>query len=163
MSLKTAAIFVTLILVTASVQAEELIKLGLDDTSSISPKLEADSNVKVEGKSSLRITAIWPTTLYLGEVIKLDIENAQLIYTAMVKSELDGSAYLEMWAHVGGQQYFSRGINDMVIGKSDWKTIQTPFIFQKGQRPEKVILNLVINGIGTVWIDEIILSKEALK
>ena len=163
MSLKTAAIFVTLILVTVPVQAEELIKLGLDDTSSISPKIGADFNVKVEGKSSLRITAIWPTTLYLGEVIKLDIENAQLIYTAMVKSELDGSAYLEMWAHVGGQQYFSRGMNDMSIGKSEWKTIQTPFIFKKGQRPEKVTLNLVINGTGTVWIDEIILSKEALK
>ena len=163
MSLKSAAIFVALILATVTLKAEELIKLGLDDTSSISPKIGADSNVKVEGKSSLIITTRWPTTVHLGEVIKPDIENARLIYTAMVKSELDGSAYLEMWAHVGGQQYFSRGMNDMSIGKSEWKTIQTPFIFQKGQRPEKVTLNLVINGIGTVWIDEIILSKEALK
>jgi len=163
MSLKSAAIFVALILSTVTLKAEELIQLGLDDTSSISPKIGADSNVKVEGKSSLRITTRWPTTVHLGEVIKPDIENARLIYTAMVKSELDGSAYLEMWAHVGGQQYFSRGMNDMSIGKSEWKTIQTPFIFQKGQRPEKVTLNLVINGTGTVWIDEIILSKEALK
>ena len=163
MGLKTAAIFVTLILATIPLKAEELIKLGLGDISSISPKLEADSNVKVEGKSSLRITTTWPTTVHLGEVIEPDIENAQLIYTAMVKSELDGSAYLELWAHVGGQQYFSRGMNDMVIGESKWKTIQTPFIFQKGQKPEKVTLNLVINGMGTVWIDEIILSKEALK
>jgi hypothetical protein len=54
-------------------------------------------------------------------------------------------------------------MNDMVIGESEWKTIRTPFIFQKGQKPEKVILNLVINGMGTLWIDEIILSKETLK
>ena len=162
MGSKTASIFLALILATVPVKAEELIKLGLDDTSSISPKIQSDTVVKVEGKSSLRITTTWPTTVYLGEVIMPNIEGAKLIYSAMVKSNLDGNAYLEMWAHVKGQQYFSKGLNDMVIGKSDWKTIQTPFMFQKGQKPEKVTLNLVINGMGTVWIDEIILSKEVL-
>jgi hypothetical protein len=47
--------------------------------------------------------------------------------------------------------------------KTDWKIIQTPFLFQKGQKPDKVTLTLVINGKGTVWIDNIILSKEPLK
>ena len=46
--------------------------------------------------------------------------------------------------------------------KSDWKTVQTPFIFQKGQKPDKVTLNVVINGIGTVWVDDVVLSKEPL-
>jgi hypothetical protein len=54
-------------------------------------------------------------------------------------------------------------MNDPVKGKSDWKTIQTPFMFQKGQKPDKVTLNIVINGKGTVWVDDIVLSKEALK
>ena len=54
-------------------------------------------------------------------------------------------------------------MNDAVSQKSDWKTIQTPFMFQKGQKPDKVTLNLVINGKGTVWIDDIVLSKEPLK
>jgi hypothetical protein len=54
-------------------------------------------------------------------------------------------------------------MNDSVQGKSDWKTIRTPFLFQKGQKPDKVTLNIVINGIGTVWIDDIVLSKEPLK
>jgi len=35
--------------------------------------------------------------------------------------------------------------------------------FQKGQRPDKVTLNLVINGKGTVWIDDVVLSKAPLK
>jgi hypothetical protein len=68
-----------------------------------------------------------------------------------------------MWVQVGGGQYFSKGMNDPVKGKSDWKTIQTPFMFQKGQKPDKVTLNIVINGKGTVWVDDIVLSKEALK
>ena len=154
MDLKSSAIFLALILASVPAMAEELIKLRLDDTTSISPKIESDTKVKVEGKSSVRISTTWPTSVHLGKIIKPDIENAQLIYTAMVKSELDGMAYLEMWAHVGGRQYISRGMNDMVTGKSDWKAIQ---------KPDKVTLNLVINGTGTVWIDAIILSRKGLK
>lgn len=116
-----------------------------------------------QGKASIKITTKWPTTVYLGEVDRLNIENTKLIYKADVKSDLEGVAYLEMWAHVGGGQYFSKGLNDPIKGKSDWKSIQTPFIFQKGQKPDKITLNLVINGKGIVWIDSIVLSKEPLK
>jgi hypothetical protein len=54
-------------------------------------------------------------------------------------------------------------MKSIIKGKSDWQTLQTPFVFQKGQQPDKVTLNLVVNGIGTVWIDDIILLKEPLK
>ncbi|MDA1044183.1 MAG: hypothetical protein O3C57_03055 [Verrucomicrobia bacterium] len=154
-----------LALATITGRAEDLKKLGLDDASSASPKIEVDAKVKVEGTSSLKITTQWPTTVCLGEVTGPDIENAQLVYSAKVKTELEGTgtAFLELWVHVGGGQFFSKGMNDAVSQKSDWKTIQTPFMFQKGQKPDKVTLNLVINGKGTVWIDDIVLSKEPLK
>jgi hypothetical protein len=154
-----------LLLATVIAQAEDLKKLSLDDPSSASPKIEADNQVKVEGTSSLKITTQWPTTVCLGEVSEPDIENAQLVYSARVKTELEGSgtAYLELWAHVGGGQFFSKGMNDAVSQKTNWKTIQTPFIFQKGQKPDKVTLNIVINGKGTVWVDDVVLSKKPLK
>jgi hypothetical protein len=119
--------------------------------------------VKAEGKSSIKIITQWPTTICLGEVKAMDIEDAKLVYKAKVKSNLEGTAFLEMWAHVGGGQYFSRGMNDVVKQKTDWKIIQTPFLFQKGQKSDKVTLNVVINGKGTIWIDDIVLSKEPLK
>jgi len=143
--------------------AQELKRISLDDPSAIGLQIQGDSAVKAEGKGSIRITTKWPTTVCLGEVSGPDIENAKLIYRSKVKSDLQGTAFLEMWAHVGGGQYFSRGMNDVVQGKSDWKTIQTPFMFQKGQKPTKVTLNIVINGSGTVWVDDIVLSKEPLK
>ena len=154
-----------LALATTTARAEDLKKLSLDDASSASPKIEVDSKVKVKGASSLKITTQWPTTVCLGEVSDPDIENAKLVYSAKVKTELEGTgtAFLELWAHVGGGQFFSKGMNDVVSQKSDWKTIQTPFMFQKGQKPDKVTLNLVINGKGTVWIDDVVLSKEPLK
>jgi hypothetical protein len=151
-----------LTVVAGPAHAQQLRKLNLDDASALGTTIQTDAQVKTEGKGSIKITTRWPTTICLGEVDRLDVENAKLVYRASVKSELEGSAFLELWAHVGGGQYFSRGMNDPVGGKTQWKTIQTPFLFQKGQRPEKVTLNIVINGKGTVWIDDIVLSKEPL-
>ncbi len=141
---------------------QDLKKLNLDDAASIGTVIQTDTRIKAEGKGSIKITTLWPTTICLGEVTGLNVENAKLLYKAKVKSDLDGTAFLEMWAHIGGGQYFSRGMNDVVSQKTDWKTIQTPFLFQKGQNPDKVTLNLVINGKGIVWIDDIVLSKEPL-
>ncbi len=156
-------IFSLLMLVASSAYSEDLKKLNLDDASGLGTTIQTDTRVKSEGKASIKITTQWPTTICLGEVAGLAVEDAKLVYKARVKSDLNGTAYLEMWAHVGGGQYFSRGMNDVVSQKTDWKIIQTPFLFQKGQRPDKVTLNLVINGTGTVWIDDIVLSKEPLK
>jgi hypothetical protein len=160
---KILVILAVVALVGSSAHAQDLKKLNLDDASAIGTTIQTDTQVKAEGKGSIKITTQWPTTICLGEVTGLNIEDAKLVYKARVKSNLDGTAFLEMWAHVGGGQYFSRGMNDIVKQKTDWKIIQTPFLFQKGQKPDKVTLNLVINGKGTVWIDDIILSKEPLK
>jgi hypothetical protein len=143
--------------------AQDLKKLSLDDPASLGLKIERDAAVKAEGKASIRITTAWPTTVCLGEVTGLNVEDAKLVFKAKVKSDLQGGAFLEMWVHVGGGQYFSKGMNDPINGKSDWKTIQTPFMFQKGQTPEKVTLNIVINGTGVIWVDDVVLAKEPLK
>lgn len=145
------------------VDAQELKRLSLDDSSAIGLKLRTDTAVKVEGAASLRVETPWPTSVCLGEVSGMDVEAAQLIFRARVRTALEGDAYLEMWVHVAGGQYFSRGMNDTVKGKSGWKAIQTPFFFQKGQRPDKVTLNLIVNGKGTVWVDDVVLTKAPLK
>lgn len=159
---RTLAFLILLVLISTPIIAEDLKKISLDDASVASPKIQSDSTFKTEGKGSIKITTKWPTTVYLGEVTGLNIENTKLIYKADVKSDLEGVAFLEMWAHIGDSQYFSKGMNDPVEGKSDWKLIQTPFIFQKGQNPDKITLNIVINGKGKVWIDNVVLSKEPL-
>ena len=162
-SLVVAGIVAVALLVQTSAQAQELKKISLDDASSIGLTIQTDASVKTEGKASVKITTAWPTTVCLGEVTGLAVEDAKLVFKAKVKTALEGDAFLEMWAHVGGGQYFSKGMNDPAKGKSDWKAIQTPFMFQKGQKPDKVTLNIVINGKGTVWVDDIVLSKEPLK
>ncbi len=152
-----------LFVLAASALGADLKRLSLDNASNLGASIQTDTLVKIEGKGSVKITTLWPTTVCLGEVSGLQVENATLVYRSKVKSDLKGTAYLEMWAHVNGGQYFSRGLNDAVSQKTDWKTIQTPFMFKKGEKPDKVTLNLVINGTGTVWIDDVVLAKERLK
>ena len=145
-------------------QASELSKLTLDDASSLGTTVSTDSTVKQEGNGSIRISTVWPTTICLGEVQELDVENAKIIYGAKVKSDgLEGHAFLEIWCHVGGGQYFSRGLNSVVTGTMDWRTLQTAFFLQPGQIAEKATLNIVINGKGTVWVDDVHLLKKPLK
>jgi len=157
----TAALMV--LMVSSSLFAEDLKKISLDDASTLGTRIETDTKVKVEGKGSIKITTAWPTVVCLGEVKGLNIENAKLVYKAKVKADLKGTAFLEMWCHVDGGQYFSRGMNSTAGGQEEWKQIETPFFLQAGQKPEKVTLNLVVNGTGTVWVDDIVLSKEPLK
>jgi len=157
------SVLVMLSFIISSAHSEDLKKLSLDDATAIATTIQTDTRVKTEGNGSVKITTQWPTTVCLGELTGLSVENAKLIYKAKVKSDLDGTAYLEMWVHVGGGQYFSRGINDVVSQKTDWKVIQAPFLLQKGQKPDELTLNLVINGKGTVWVDDVVISRERLK
>lgn len=159
-----AASSLLLLLLNPLALGDELGKLALDDASALGTTVSTDSTIKQEGNGSIRISTMWPTTICLGEVQTLNVENARIIYRARVKSEkLEGAAFLEMWCHVGGGQYFSRGMDSAVTGTMDWKMLQTPFFLQPGQSAQKATLNIVINGKGTVWVDDVQLLKEPLK
>jgi len=119
--------------------------------------LTLDPAVSEENKSSLRLTADEPTVFRLLEIKGTGIDNARLIYRATLKTrDLKGRAYLEMWCYLPGKgAYFSRGFNQALMGANDWTIEEISFFLRKGDKPELVKLNLVVNGTGTVWVDDI--------
>ena len=123
-----------------------------------------DKNISSDGNGSLRITANKPATVRLYELGDIDVENARLIYQARLRTEeVSGQVYLEMWCHFPGKgQFFSRGLESPLSGSTEWTTEEIPFFLKKGQNPDDIKLNLVINGTGTVWIDDIRLLKGPL-
>jgi len=127
--------------------------------------VEIDQKISSDGKGSLRISVSQPTTVRLFETNVMDTDNATLIYRARLRSEeLEGKAYLEMWCHFPGKgEFFSRGLQNPITGTTDWVSEETPFFLKKGDKPDNVKLNLVINGTGTVWIDDIKLLKSVQK
>lgn len=123
-----------------------------------------DTEITSDANGSLRITTDQPTTIRLYETGDVDVENARLTYQAKVRTEgVEGKVYLEMWCQFTGKgEFFSRDLNTPLSGSIDWSTEETPFFLQKGENPDNVKLNLVIEGKGTVWIDDIHLYKGPL-
>jgi hypothetical protein len=127
--------------------------------------VEFDKEVSSDGKGSLKIVAAEPTVVRLFELGDIDIENARLIYQAKMHTEgVEGKVFLEMWCHFPGKgEFFSRGLQTPLTGTTNWTTEETPFFLKKGENPDNVKLNLVINGKGTAWIDDIRVLKGPLQ
>jgi hypothetical protein len=128
-----------------------------------------DREVFTEGEGSLRISktemTAQPTTIRLFETGDLEVEEARLIYQAKLRTEeVEGKVYLEMWCHFPGRgEFFSRGLETPLSGTVDWTILETPFLLKKGEDPDNIRLNLVIDGTGTAWIDDIRLQREPLQ
>ena len=127
--------------------------------------VEIDEEISSDGNGALRISAAESTSVRLFEVGEIDIENARLIYRARIRTEdLEGITYLEMLCHFSEKgEYFSRDLKSPLTGTSEWITEETSFFLKKGENPDIIKLNLVINGTGTVWIDDIHLLTAPLK
>lgn len=145
---------------------ELLAAIPLDSLDEVITKsgVAIDQDVSADGHGSLRVTATGPVTVRIAEIDGLSVENARLIYRAKLRiADLTGKAYLEMWCVFPGKgEFFSRALQEPPTGTNEWLTQETPFMLQAGQNPSMVKLNLVVEGTGTVWIDDIRLEKGAL-
>ena len=128
-------------------------------------EVELDQEVTSDGNGSLRIDANEPTTVRLYEMADIDIDDARLIYQARLRSEnVDGQVYLELWCHFAGRgDFYARGLERPLSGTTDWTTEEAAFLLREGENPDRVRLNLVINGTGTAWIDDIHLIAGPLE
>ncbi|MGD8499337.1 MAG: DUF4190 domain-containing protein [Phycisphaerales bacterium] len=144
----------------------ELKRFPLDSVEGVITKagIQIDKQITSDGNGSLRIETMEPTTILLFETGDIDVDNTRLIYQADVRTEnAEGRVYLEMWCHLPGKgEFFSRGLASPLTGTTDWTTLETPFLLKTGENPDNVRLNLVINGKGTAWIDDIRLVKGAI-
>jgi len=118
----------------------------------------------VEGDTWLFICE-QPQTVNLFEIEDPGIEQCVLTYKAQIRTEgLSGRTYLEMWCRFKGKgEYFSKGFNQALTGTNEWAKREITFFLKKGQRPDVVNLNLVIEGKGRVWVRDIELLKMPIE
>jgi len=124
-----------------------------------------DENKGRGGALKIECTTPEKRTIRLFETGPIRIDNCILIYSATLRPDnLNGKAYLEMWCEIPDEgEFFSRGLDHPVMGIANhWIKVQTPFRLESGQMPANVKLNLVIEGTGTVWIDDIKLLSSPL-
>ena len=100
----------------------------------------------------------------LFEIQDPQTEQCLISYRAKIKTEgLVGRAFLEMWCRLPGHgEFFSKGQNQAVKGTTDWASHEVPFYLKKGQKPDLIKLNLVVEGRGKVWLRDVQLLKTPL-
>lgn len=84
-------------------------------------------------------------------------------------SDVAGSGYLEMWSvFADGGRYFSRTLGTegpmaVVTGTSDWRPFELPFFLEGAAPPNRLEINVVLPGSGTVEIGplEVVRLAEA--
>jgi hypothetical protein len=111
-----------------------------------------------------QIEALEGRTVRLFEVPDPGAEQCLVTYRATMKCEgLEGRAFLEMWCRIPGRgEFFSKGLNQALSGSVDWASYEIPFYLKKGQRPDLVKLNVVVEGRGQVAIRDVELLTTLL-
>ena len=147
----------------SSKQSNVLKAYPIDDLEGVITRtgVEFDEYISTDGKGSLRTTAEEPTIIRLFETGDIDIEKVRLICRAKIRTEnIEGRVYLEMWCRFPGiGESFSRSLHNVLSGTTEWTSVETYFFLKKGENPDNIRLNLVIQGKGTAWIDDIQLMK----
>jgi hypothetical protein len=124
--------------------------------------VELDAEISSDGNGSVKISADSPTTVRLFEVSEIDVDDTRLVYRARLRTEgVQGQVYLEMWCRLGKGEFFSRALHSPISGSTEWVSQETSFFLEKGQKPDLIKLNVVIDGSGTVWVDEVALARSA--
>ena len=147
------------------VSEEVLFQSPLSDPSDVLTRsgVELDTQITSDGNGSIKIVAGQPTTVRLFEVDEIEIADARLVYRARLRTEgVQGQVYLEMWCRFpGGGEFFSRALHSPISGSTEWISQETLFSLEENQKPDLVKLNIVIEGTGTVWVDEVKLARSA--
>jgi hypothetical protein len=115
-----------------------------------------DRNLVVDGDAWL-IESDESRTVRLFELVDPAPDNCLVFYRASMMAEsLSGRAFLEMWCRLPGRgEFFSKGIHQPLRGAAGWSSFEVPFRLRKGQRPDLIKLNVVVEGAGRVWIKDV--------
>ena len=144
--------------------AEELAAFSMDSLEILHALAKKDANIEVSldgGATRVRCKSDKPVSVSLIEVPLPPLEDTVLEYRARLRSEdVANIAYLEMWCVFGEKEaYFSRDLDQPLTGTQTWVRRATPFFLEADRQPQKVLLGLRFEGPGTVWIDDVRLTR----
>ncbi|MFZ5949144.1 MAG: hypothetical protein ACOYXC_00445, partial [Candidatus Rifleibacteriota bacterium] len=134
---------------------------SLESLTGVSPRVTLDSTVKAEGESSLKIEADGPCRVTVARFSGTEFDKFVLVTNAHIKTSMkNGTVILETLVRVKDGYFFSRAMDMPIGGETDWQTVKTSFFFQENERPEEILVNLVVEGVGSIWVDNVVLNRE---
>jgi hypothetical protein len=137
----------------------EVARFPLSD-GAIPPGADAafDSGVSQDGGGSLRVQTSQGGRLRLYRLDDLGLVQGEVVFTGFLRSRgLGGRAVMELWCRPAeGDAAFVRGYGSAVTGDAEWTPQEVRFSNPALCRnPVSIELNVLIEGAGTVWIDNL--------
>lgn len=123
--------------------------------------LKLDNEVSYDGLGSIRVDSKDTTTAYIFVLYDIPVKRAKLTWEAYCKSEdLKGEAFLEMGVQISKKyrkelESYLHQSKDFLRGTTNWQKIKVEFLVLENLKVDVVQLNLIIEGEGTVWIDQV--------
>src|SRR5579872_34248 len=117
------------------------------------------TDVEVQGQAGQTLTPI-------VDIADPPVSTHRYCVRGRVKYEnVAGTAYLEMWSDFGKNgAFFSRGLAEVgpmraITGSSPWRDFELPFYAEPGMRLERLTINVVMPGPGTITIGPLTLGS----
>jgi tRNA A-37 threonylcarbamoyl transferase component Bud32 len=118
-----------------------------------------NKDMKVVGDAWL-LNSTQSQVMRLFELPVKQVDDCVILYRAKLKTEnLQGRVFLEMWCRLPERgEFFSRGLDQVLVGTNDWASYEIPFFLKKGETPDLLKLNLNVEGAGKIWIKDVQIS-----
>ncbi len=126
--------------------------------------LAIDHEIVEKLPASLGIDARAPRTVRLIDMAPpARVEGRLLIWTARARPLLrEGRAWLESWVTLPGGEGYSARSPAPVSRTRDWVDLTAQIRVEKGVKPDRLRLNLVLDGAGKFWIESLKLESAPL-
>ncbi|MEZ0276387.1 MAG: serine/threonine-protein kinase, partial [Roseimicrobium sp.] len=127
-------------------------------------KISTDSGITKDGHGSLKIEAPQGATLTIAEQDGLETPPGGTIWCrAHLRCEgISGRAFLMVHLETAsGALLYSKGEPQSVSGTEDWREVLIPIRLDAQSSIKKVRVNLIVQGPGTVWVDDIQITHES--
>jgi len=123
----------------------------------IGGEVQSDGTLKIENADGQT------KTVAIAELKEPGVTAFRYAITGKVKYEnVEAESFLEMWNYFpNGGFYFSRTLGKIgpmksIEGSSDWRTFSLPFFSEEGiGPPDRLKVNLVLGGRGTVYLSAV--------
>lgn len=133
-----------------------------NDLSQVKTLVTVDKSVTEDGNGSLKVEAVQNAQITIADQKNLEVKRGETLWCILkVKCEgVANRAYLEMWCEVAeGKRAFSKGLDQAMQGSSEWREVRLPMMVNGDFTVNRALVNVVIEGPGKVWVDQITFKK----
>ncbi len=168
-ALFTAIIGILILGSVISLADQEIVELPINSAQDI----VSSGSVRIdpESENALLVNSDGKKEIELFDIEGTGLGDKKLTYSAVMRTkdltstdDTRGIAYLELTVlFPDGEELVARGPRVPLSGTTEWRSAETVLYVDKGGDPQNVSLDLIVDGAGKVWLQDVRLSTRPLR